>query len=433
MARKYDASSIVVIENDRDRVRQSPSMYVPDIYKNGGIHIMFEVIDNSIDELSVKEPAGDKIDVTFDKKTKEFSVADDGSGIPLEKLLDVLTKLAASGKFNNNDDSAYTNSGGVFGHGLKTGVFLSKTCEFTSMRDGKFITYSFKDGELSDTKKGSSRKHGTYSKFMIDPSIIDTHEITDKDIRTRMEEKSYLFPYIKMTLTVLDNGKEVKTYKYSGEDIEDRVKKWKPDTPIIRVTENRPVTYLRNITDDSLTTDKVGIDIVFAFKEAVLDGDQSDYMISYANSIKTYVGGTHNDGLKLGIQKYFKDVAMPKLKGKDKDLQIMPSDMVAGMCAFVTVKVKNPVYQGQEKNQLSNQEVKFAVRDAVYEALCKAKPSDVNPMVDFAKRVTRGRMASKKTRKKDVSNAFSKDRLDKFKDFISNLKTEDPELILVEG
>ena len=211
------------------------------------------------------------------------------------------------------------------------------------------------------------------------------------------------------------------------------MKKWKPDTPIIRVTENRPVTYLRNITDDSLTTDKVGIDIVFAFKEAVLDGDQSDYMISYANSIKTYVGGTHNDGLKLGIQKYFKDVAMPKLKGKDKDLQIMPSDMVAGMCAFVTVKVKNPVYQGQEKNQLSNQEVKFAVRDAVYEALCKAKPSDVNPMVDFAKRVTRGRMASKKTRKKDVSNAFSKDRLDKFKDFISNLKTEDPELILVEG
>ena len=88
---------------------------------------------------------------------------------------------------------------------------------------------------------------------------------------------------------------------------------------------------------------------------------------------------------------------------------------------------------GQEKNQLSNQEVRFAVRDAVYEFLCNAKSNITNPMVEFVKRVTKGRMASKKVRKKDVSNTFSKDRLDKFKDIVQNLDTVAPELLLVEG
>lgn len=434
MARKYDASSIVVIEDDRDRVRQSPSMYIPDIYKAGALHLIFEVIDNSIDELSVKEPAGNQLSITFDTATKEVVVEDDGSGVPLEKLLDVLTKLAASGKFNNTDDTAYTTSGGAFGHGLKACCFLSKHMEFTSMREGKALTYIMDDGRVSDTKKGSSKKHGTVAKFIIDPAIIDTREVSEKDIRTRLEEKSYLFPYIKMMFTVLKNGETVKVYRYSGKTIADRVEQWKPDTALVHVQEDRKVTYLKGITDDTLTTDHIGVDIVFAFKEGVLDAEnRDDYIISYANSIQTYVGGTHNDGLKLGIQKFFKEVALPKLKGKDKDLPVMPSDMIAGLCAFISVKVKSPIYQGQEKNQLANQEVKFAVRDAVYDALSREKNSTVNQMIDFIKRVTRGRMASKKTRKKDVSGAFSKDRLAKFKDIVYNLETVEPELILVEG
>lgn len=434
MTRKYDASSIVVLESDRDKLRTSPSMYVPDIYKAGAIHIIFEVADNSIDELSVKGSVGNHLDITFDETTKEFSVADDGSGIPLEKLLDVLTKLAASGKFNNGEGSAYLTSAGRWGHGLKTAVYLSSECEFTSMRDGKSLSYKFKDGNMIEEKSGVSKKHGTYSRFIIDPKIIDTHDVHASDIKERLSEKSYLFPDLKITFTVLKNGKEDKVYKYGGKDILDRVEQWKPDTPIIRVQENRKVSYLKNITDSGITTETVGIDIVFGFKESVLDADDKDkYIISYANAAKTYNGGSHNDGLRIGIQKYFKENVIPKLKGKDKDLPILPSDTVAGLCAFISVKVVSPIYMGQEKNQLSNQEVRFAVRDAVYEALCDAKPSVINPMIDFVKRVTRGRMASKKTRKKDVSNAFSKDRLDKFKDIVYNLDTTSPELLLVEG
>lgn len=434
MARKYDADSIIVIESDREKVRKNPSMYVPDIYRNGYIHVCGELVSNSTDELTVNGSDGSHLDVTFDVKTKEVSVADDGSGVPLEKLLDVLTKLAASGKFNNGTNSAYLTTAGRWGHGLKTAVFLSDHCEFTSMREGKFLRYYFKDGEMVKEEKGKSDKHGTYSKFHIDPKIIDSSEVTWEDLHDKLSDTSYLYPQLKITYTVLDGKKELKKFKYGGKDIEDRVKLWKPDTPVIRINESRKVTYLKSIADDKMTTEPVGIDIVFAYKEDVLDADnKDDFIISYANGAKTYMGGSHVDGLKLGIQKYFKEQVIPKLKGKDKEMNVLPSDMTAGICAFITVKVISPIYMGQEKNQLSNQEVRFAVRDAVYEFLCNAKSNITNPMVDFVKRVTRGRMASKKVRKKDVSNTFSKDRLDKFKDIVQNLDTVAPELLLVEG
>lgn len=434
MARKYDADSIVVIESDREKVRKNPSMYLPDVYAASYTHMGVEIIDNSIDELTVKGSVGSHLDVTYDEKTKEFSVADDGSGIPLEKLYDVLTKLAASGKFNNGENSAYQATAGRWGHGLKTAVFLSDHCEFTSMRDGKFLKYIFEDGNMVKKEEGKSDKHGTYSKFHIDLSIIDYREVTWRNLYDRLVDKSYLFPDLKITYTVLDGKKEIKKFKFGGKDIEDRVEQWKPDTPTIRVKEKRPVTFLKNITDDKLTTEKVDIDIVFAFKEGVLDADnRDDFIISYANGAKTYMGGTHIDGLRLGIQKYFKEDVISKFKGKDKELNILPSDMTAGLCAFVTVRVTSPIYMGQEKSMLSNQEVKVAVRDAVYDALCNSKANVTNPMIEFVKRVTRGRIATKKVRKKDVANAFSKDRLEKYRDIVENLNTTSRELLLVEG
>lgn len=434
MARKYDADSIVIIESDREKVRRNPSMYLPDVYKGAYYHLCGEIFSNSVDELSVIGSSGDHLDITIDAKTMEFSVADDGSGVPLEKLLDVLTKLAASGKFNNGINSAYLTTAGRWGHGLKAAVFLSDHCEFTSMREGKFLKYIFEDGIMIKEEKGKSDKHGTYSKFHIDPKLIDYHDANWEELNENIINISYLYPKIKITFTVLDGKKELKKFKYSSKDIEDKIKLWKPDTPIMRVQESRKVTYLKSFGDANLTTEPVGIDIVFGYKEAVLDADnRDDFIISYANGAKTYMGGSHVDGLKLGIQKYFKEMVIPKLKGKDKEMNILPSDMTAGICAFITVKVISPIYMGQEKNQLSNQEVRIAVKDAVFEYLCNAKSNVTNPMVDFVKRVTRGRMASKKVRKKDVSNTFSKDRLAKFKDIVLNLNTVSEELLLVEG
>ena len=209
----------------------------------------------------------------------------------------------------------------------------------------------------------------------------------------------------------------------------------KVDTPIIGILNDvRSRAVLESVTDERLRNKKLIINLVFAYKESALDSDDPlKYVISYGNTIRTTTGGTHVEGLKLGIQQYFKKCVIPNLKGKDADLNIMPVDMVSGLCAFIWVQLSNPDFRGQYKDQLNNPEAKYLVRDAVYEALCNAKPSVVNPMIDFIKRVARGRLASKKTRKKDVGNAFSKDNIEKFIDIVYNMNTVSPEIIICEG
>ena len=435
MARQYDASSIRVIENDRERLRKRPLTYIPSRQKEGASSIFFEIVDNSIDEVTVKGSVGKTIHATFDSKTKVMSVKDDGSGIPLEKLYDVCTIINSSGKFDNDENTAYTYSGGLNGVGLKATVYLSKWANVKSTRDGKSLMYKFEDGYLKDTIKETEKGHGTYVEFLLDPEFADPREITAEELLQLCEEKSYLFPDVNLIVDILKDGKLVKSHKFSGKDMHDWITKKKPDTPVISIDHDiRTKAVLAEIDDENLRNQKVITTLTFGYKEAVLDAvDPMQFMISFGNTIRTTTGGTHVDGLKLGVQKFFKQNVIPKFKGKDKDLQIMPVDMVSGLCGFVWVQLTTPDYRGQFKDQLNNPEAKYAVRDAVYDALCNAKPSTVNPMIDFVKRVARGRMASKKTRKKDVSNAFSKDRLEKFKDVVYNLNTTSPELILAEG
>lgn len=435
MPREYNASSIKVITNDRDRLRKRPLTYIPTRQKEGAISVYFEILDNSLDEVSVKGSVGKNITATFDTKTKEMSVLDDGSGIPLEKLYDVCTIINSSGKFDNDESTAYTYSGGLNGVGLKACVYLSKYAVVKSTRDGKSLTYKFKDGILEDTIKAKESGHGTYVKFRLDPEFADPTNIDPKELVQQFSEKSYLFPNITIRLDILNNGKLVKSHKFNGKDMTAWINDQKPDTAVIGINNDvRTKVVLTDISDENLKEQKVIINLVFGYKEDTLDADDPmKYIISFANTIRTTTGGSHVDGMKLGIQKWFKQQVIPNMKGKDKDLSIMPVDMVSGLCAFVWVQLASPDFRGQFKDQLNNPEAKFTVRDAVYDALCDAPSSLTKSIVDFVKRVTRGRMASKKTRKKDISNAFSKDRIDKFKDINYNLDTSTPELILVEG
>ena len=434
-ARKYDASSIKVITDDRERIRKRPLTYIPSRQKEGALSIFSEGFDNSLDELTVKNSVGKNIYTTFDTKTKEMTIVDDGSGIPLEKLYEVCTVINSSGKFDNDENTAYTFSGGLNGVGMKCIVFLSKYCSVMSMRGGKSLTYKFKDGILQETIKGKSKEHGTSLKFLLDQEFADQREITTKDIIQICSEKSYLFPNVNIHLDILNDGKVSKSYTYHGDDMYDWINDQKVDTPIIGILNDvRSRAVLESVTDERLRNKKLIINLVFAYKESALDSDDPlKYVISYGNTIRTTTGGTHVEGLKLGIQQYFKKCVIPNLKGKDADLNIMPVDMVSGLCAFIWVQLSNPDFRGQYKDQLNNPEAKYLVRDAVYEALCNAKPSVVNPMIDFIKRVARGRLASKKTRKKDVGNAFSKDNIEKFIDIVYNMNTVSPEIIICEG
>lgn len=432
--KKASNHEIVTVESDRDRVRLRPAIYTTSTDKYGALHIIVhENVDNALDELSSHDSVGDTVTLSFDVVTKVATVIDDGGGIPHDGMLNALSVLSSSGKYNNSDDSHFGQSVGYNGYGAKLGTFLSDWLEATSMQNGKFLTYRFEDGLLVDTKTGKSKDHGTIIKCRLSQRFLDINSVTADDIEKAYKEKSYLYPKIHMNLIFTKNGKEIANKTFYGKDIEDRVEKWKPDTPIIRVTDSRTIAMLENIADDKIADKKVNLDVAFAFKEDALESDNDKYILAYGNGAVNENGGTHVIGLKDGIIKWFKQQVMPNLKGKDKDLQIIPTDMTSGLCAFVTVRVYKPQFHAQVKNRLDNPEVKIAVRDAVYEALCKAKPSVTNPMIDFVKRVARGRLASKKTRKKDVGNAFSKDRLDKFIDITYNMDTVSPELVLCEG
>ena len=188
MPREYNASSIKVITNDRDRLRKRPLTYIPTRQKEGAISVYFEILDNSLDEVSVKGSVGKNITATFDTKTKEMSVLDDGSGIPLEKLYDVCTIINSSGKFDNDESTAYTYSGGLNGVGLKACVYLSKYAVVKSTRDGKSLTYKFKDGILEDTIKAKESGHGTYVKFRLDPEFADPTNIDPKELVQQFSE-----------------------------------------------------------------------------------------------------------------------------------------------------------------------------------------------------------------------------------------------------
>ena len=434
--RVYNADSIQILDNDRDRVRKRPTIYIPSKDERGSMHLIFEIIDNSIDELSVSGSVGDNVTTTFDTETKVFTVVDNGSGIPQQKLLDACTILNSSGKFDNSESSSYEYSGGTNGCGLKCCVFLSEWCEVSSMQKGKKLTYKFKDGILADTIEEKCKDHGTVVKAKIDNSIIKTAKLSYKELVSRYEEKSYLFPDISMTLVIQSNGKTKKKYNFTGKNIVDRVEMMKPDTDIIYGKSNEKVTILENIDDDNLTTKKVPVEFALAFsEEAVEEEDSNEKIISYGNTIKTYTGGQHVQGLRDGVVKYFRNDLQQTLNKRDRELPFAPSDIYSGICGFVCAKVHTPDFKGQYKDELMNPEVRIAVRDVVYDTLKDSKPAFQKKMGEFIVRVARGRLESKKarTKAKDVSNSFSKDRIKKYWPFIRTANTFEPELIMVEG
>ena len=437
--RKYGDDAIKSITDDRDRVRKRPTLYIPSTNAKGALHIAFEIIDNSVDELMVKDAVGDTITVVYNTKTKEFTITDDGSGIPQNSLIDVCTIINSSGKFDNDENSAYQWSGGTNGIGLKLAVFMSDYCNVTSIRDGKALIAKFVDGRLTttETNKVGKKEHGTIVSFRLMQKYVDINGVTEEEIITRCREKSLLFPKIHMNLVFVYEGrggkKTQKEMTFYGKDITDGVMDMEPSTQVIHVEDDREVQVLKSISDETVPKIRVITEAAFALKDEALESEKDAYIISYCNTIKTYSGGTNVEGLKQGLVKYFNKNVIPNLGKRDQDLNILPSDITAGLCGIVVAKVYVPEFEGQHKDRVNNQEIRYAVRDAVCEALENAKPSIVNPMIDFVKRVTRGRMASKKVRKKDVTSAFSKTRNKKLQDMIWNAKTLYPELIVVEG
>ena len=424
---------IEVLKTDKERVQMRPTIYIPTLDERGALHCIYEIVDNSLDELNIDNPVGDSVIVKFDDKTKECEVIDDGGGIPHKGFLDSLTKLNSSGKFHNDEDSHFKMSVGTNGVGNCLSVYLSEYAIVSSTQKGKKITYEFKNGDLVNTKEEKAKGHGTAWRFKLNKKFLDIGNVTAKMVKARLKEKSYVNPHIRMQFVELNGGKVLKTSQYYGKGIQERFDMFEADTASLRTEGVKKISILERVSDDKLTEKKVVYDFVFGFKEAVLDDDNPDehYVVSYANGATTYKHGTHLDGLKEGIVKFFRDEM--NSKKKDSEPTIMPSDCYAGLCAVVTASVQNPIFRGQFKDAITNQEVKFAIRDATVEALNKAPKTTIKQFEDFIKRVAKGRAASKKIRRKDVANSFSADRIPCYTKFNRTDKTTNAELIVTEG
>ena len=435
MAGEYTEKHITSNKLDKDRVQKAPTLFLPDQSAGGSKQVISEFILNSIDELKmcVELGIGSTLNVSYDRKTYECIVSDDGRGIPQGKLLDSYTVLSTSGKFKVGVDSAFNEVGGQWGYGAKLGVYLSKELEVTSTRDGKYLTYKFENGDLKGTFRGKSSEHGTTTKFTIDKKYLSIDELDPDDIEQFLFEESHCYPDLTINWVLKDKGKVVRTKTFHGESLYDLVKRMKPTTSTIHVEDKRKIKILKHLADDDMTNVDITVSAVFAYSEDALDKPTDAMVISVVNSIFTKDGGEHVKGLKEGITKWFKEIALPKMSKKEQELAISSIDMTAGLCGMIRVQFNGPVMEGQHKSRLTSQEARYAVRDAVFDVLKNEKASVTGPMVDFVKRVCKGRLSSKRQRRLDTENAFSASRIEKYVPIIYSTATTCSELIIPEG
>lgn len=396
----YNAESIQVLEG-LEAVRKRPSMYIGDIGERGLHHLVYEVVDNSIDEALAGYCTDIEVTINEDNSIR---VQDNGRGIPTgmhEKehrsaLEVVLTILHAGGKFNKG---SYKVSGGLHGVGVSCVNALSISLKAEVHREGKVFVQEYSKGKALYPVKvvGEASDTGTIITFKPDPEIFTLTTVYNYDIlAARLRELAFLNKKVKLTITdkrakeVNDEGVEVAVEKkdvfYSEEGLKEFVKYL--DGNREKLTEN-PI-YLE--------TDKTGIPIEIAMQ---YNSDFNENVHSYVNNINTIEGGTHLTGFRAGLTKTLKAYADKEGMLKNLKFDIDPSDFREGLTAVISVKVAEPQFEGQTKTKLGNQEVQAAVSQAVSGALdnyLEENPKDAKKIVEKVILAAQARHAARKAR-----------------------------------
>jgi len=383
---KYDATTIQVL-GGIEAVRKRPAMYIGDTSIRGLHHLVYEVVDNSIDEATGGYCNTIKVAIHGDNSV---SVEDNGRGIPVDihKKLNkpalevVLTTLHAGGKF---DHRVYKVSGGLHGVGVSCVNALSEWLEAEVKRGGKVYHQSFEKG-LTKTKIktiGKAKTTGTKITFKPDESIFSAHEFSFDVLSQRLRELAFLNKNIEIVLTDERSDKEV-VFKFKG--------------GIISFVE-----YL-NRNKDSLhkkviyfQKEKDGIQVEGALQ---YNDGYKENIYSFANNINTVEGGTHLSGFKTALTRAVNQHARNKNLLKNLN-NISGDDTREGLCAVISVKVPNPQFEGQTKTKLGNSEVDGLVTSVALESLSsyfEENPSVINKVVQKAVLAARAREAAKKAR-----------------------------------
>jgi DNA gyrase subunit B len=388
-SQEYGAKSITVLEG-RDAVRKRPAMYIGSTSDMGLHHLVYEVVDNSVDEAL----AGycDRVDVTI-HIDNSITVIDNGRGIPVdihpqEKVSAaqvVLTILHAGGKFDSN---SYKVSGGLHGVGVSVVNFLSEWLRVEIWRDGNTYEQEYARGipvyKLKQT--GKTRKRGTKITFKPDAEIFDATEFNFDTLSQRLREKAFLNSGIRITITD-ERTEKAHEFFYKG-GIAEFVKHLNKNKS---VAHNQPIAFSKEGTTD----DPVSIDIAIQYNDSY-----NEIVHTFANNINTVDGGTHLSGFRAALTSTINSYARSAGLFKKDDEKLAPEDVREGLVAVVSVKLPQPQFEGQTKGKL-NSDVKGQVQSFVNEHLgqyFEENPAVAKKIISKALDAARAREAARKAR-----------------------------------
>ena len=383
----YTAESIQVLKG-LEAVRRRPSMYIGSTAARGLHHLVYEVVDNSVDEAL----AGfcDRIDLTI-HKDNSVTVVDNGRGIPVdlhktEKLpgLEVaMTMLHAGGKF---DKSTYKVSGGLHGVGVSVVNALSERLDVWVQRDGKEYHMAFERGQTVQQLEvaGKAKKSGTKVTFRPDTQIFTETRFDYATVANRLRELAFLNRGLTLTIQDERDGKEDSFFFKQG-----------LAEFVTYLRGNRKALHPKPI-QFATTKDDVEIDLALQYDEAYAENT-----FSFVNNINTHEGGTHLTGFKAALTRVINEVAKDKGLLKKEDFTLSGDDVREGLTSVIHVKVKEPQFEGQTKTKLGNSEVEGIVKTVVYENLrnlLMETPSVARVVIEKAISAARAREAARKAR-----------------------------------
>lgn len=424
--KNYNAGSIQVLEG-LEPVRKRPGMYIGSTGTKGLHHCVMEVMDNSIDEVLAGR--ADTVKVVI-YKDGSISIEDNGSGIPVEvhpktgksTLETVLTVLHAGGKFNND---AYKVSGGLHGVGVSCVNALSEWLIATVKRSGHIYEQHFARGKAQGDIEvvGDTKESGTTIQFMPDSEIFDTTEFSKEVLVTKFREVAFLNKGVRITL--IDEREEdpqEEVFHYEG-----GIKSF---VEYINRSKNA-------ISDDIIYFDKSMEDCELEIAMQYTDG-YSENVLTFANNIHTTEGGYHLTGFRNALTRALNDYGRKANIIKEKEDNLSGDDAREGLTAIVSVKLKEPQFEGQTKSKLGNSEVQGIVNTTCYQELIdyfELHPQEGKKIIEKAISAQRAREAARKAR--DLSRG-KRSVLDnttlpgKLADCQSNDNTE-TEIFIVEG
>ena len=456
----YDASSITILEG-LEAVRKRPGMYIGSTGKRGLHHLVWEVVDNSVDEAMAGYAT--KVDVTL-LADGGVQVVDDGRGIPVEMHASgvptvqvVMTQLHAGGKF---DSESYAVSGGLHGVGISVVNALATRVEADIKRDGKHWLQNFQNA-LPDPiiEGGNARGTGTTIRFWPDAEIFETVEFDFETISRRLQEMAFLNKGLTITLRderATDAELELEAIAEGGDtatsldEVDEKADAGEaPATPKKR--EKKKVFHYPNGLQDYvnyLNNSKQPIHPSIVAFDAVGEGHELELAMqwnnsfkesvhTFANTINTVEGGTHEEGFRSALTSLMNRYARDHKLLKEKDKNLTGDDCREGIAAVISVRVADPQFEGQTKTKLGNTEVRSFVQKATYEHVgdwLEANPAEAKVIVNKAISSAHARQAARKAR--DLVRRKSATDLGGLPGKLADCRSKDPtrsELFIVEG